>query len=162
MFLRRKNKKCRGVGYSYWNLCETTRTARGPRQRVVASLGKLDPAELAGLRGGWDDLPTLLRGETPSPQPATAQLPGLETAQIPLAQWEQADVRGLRVERTRDFGESYLGLALWHRLKLDGLLAKLLPAGRETVAWSQVAALLTVARFCAQRSELGVAEHWYE
>jgi len=162
MFLRRKNKKYRGVGYSYWNLCETTRTARGPRQRVVASLGKLDPAELAGLRGGWDDLPTLLRGETPSPQPATAQLPGLETAQIPLAQWEQADVRGLRVERTRDFGESYLGLALWHRLKLDGLLAKLLPAGRETVAWSQVAALLTVARFCAQRSELGVAEHWYD
>ena len=25
-----------------------------------------------------------------------------------------------------------------------------------------VAALLTVARFCAQRSELGVAEHWYD
>jgi hypothetical protein len=53
-------------------------------------------------------------------------------------------------------------LALWHRLKLDELLAELLPAGRETVAWSQVAALLTVARFCAQRSELGVAEHWYD
>jgi transposase len=163
MFLRRKNKKYRGVGYSYWNLCETTRTARGPRQRVVASLGKLDPAELAGLRGGWDDLPALLRGETPSPRPATAELPGLETPASPApVQWEQADVRGLRVERTRDFGESYLGLALWHRLKLDELLAKLLPAGRETVAWSQVAALLTVARFCAQRSELGVAEHWYE
>jgi transposase len=30
------------------------------------------------------------------------------------------------------------------------------------VAWSHVAALLTVARFCAQRSELGVAEHWYD
>jgi hypothetical protein len=38
MFLRRKNKKARGVGYSYWHLCETVRTARGPRQRVVASL----------------------------------------------------------------------------------------------------------------------------
>jgi len=23
MFLRRKNKKWRGIGYSYWNLCET-------------------------------------------------------------------------------------------------------------------------------------------
>jgi len=66
------------------------------------------------------------------------------------------------VERTRDFGESYLGLALWHRLKLDELLARLLPAGRESVAWSQIAALLTVARFCAQRSELGVAEHWFD
>jgi hypothetical protein len=30
------------------------------------------------------------------------------------------------------------------------------------VGWAHTAALLTVARFCAQRSELGVAEHWYE
>ena len=164
MFLRRKNKKYRGVGYSYWHLCETVRTARGPRQRVVASLGKLDETELAGLRGGWDELPALLRGDAPSPRATTADLPGFAPAvtAAPPAQWEQADVRGLRVERTRDFGESYLGLALWPRLKLDELLARLLPAGRESVAWSQVAALLTIARFCAQRSELGVAEHWYD
>ena len=164
MFLRRKNKKSRGIGYSYWHLCETVRTARGPRQRVVASLGKLDEAEVAGLRGGWDDLTALLRGEMPSPAPRTAELPGLApaTPPAPAAQWERADVGGLRVERTRDFGESYLGLALWHRLKLDELLAALLPAGREAVAWSHMAALLTVARFCAQRSELGVAEHWYD
>lgn len=167
MFLRRKNKKSRGIGYSYWHLCETVRTARGPRQRVVASLGKLDEAEVAGLRGGWDDLTALLRGETPGRAPQTPDLPlsGLARAAAspaPTPQWERADVGGLRVERTRDFGESYLGLALWHRLKLDELLAALLPAGRESVAWSHVAALLTVARFCAQRSELGVAEHWYE
>jgi len=61
MFLRRKNKKSRGIGYSYWHLCETVRTARGPRQRVVASLGKLDETEVAGLRDGWDDLTALLR-----------------------------------------------------------------------------------------------------
>jgi transposase len=163
MFLRRKNKKARGIGYSYWHLCETVRTARGPRQRVVASLGKLDEAEVAGLRGGWEDLTALLRGEAPSPVPQTAEFPELAPARAaPAAQWERTDVGGLRVERTRDFGESYLGLSLWHRLKLDELLAALLPAGRESVAWSHVAALLTVARFCAQRSELGVAEHWYD
>lgn len=163
VFLRRKNKQHRGVGYSYWHLCETVRTARGPRQRVVASLGKLDEAEAGGLRGGWDDLPALLRGEAPAARATTAPLPGvgMDNASTPPAQWEQVDVRGVRVERTRDFGECYLALALWHRLKLDELLAGLLPAGRESVGWSQVAALLTVARFCAQRSELGVAEHWY-
>jgi len=163
MFLRRKDKQARGVGYSYWHLCETVRTARGPRQRVVASLGKLDEAQVAGLQGGWEDLPALLRGERPAGAPSSASLPGFEPpgAATP-AQWEQADVRNLRIERSRDFGESYLGLALWHRLRLDELLAELLPPGRETVAWSQVAALLTVARFCAQPSELGVAEHWYD
>ncbi len=165
MFLRRKTKKYRGVGYSYWHLCETVRTARGPRQRVVASLGKLDEAEVAGLRGGWDDLPALLRGEVPGARATTGELPDLASPRpspAAPASWEQVDVRGLRVERTRDFGESYLGLALWHRLKLDELLRRLLPAGDESVAWSQVAALLTVARFCGQRSELGVAEHWYD
>ena len=164
MFLRRKNKRSRGVSYSYWHLCETVRTARGPRQRVVASLGKLDEGQIDGLKGGWDDLPALLRGETPAViAPATVALPGIEpTAPASSAAWTHADLRGLRVERSRDFGESYLALSLWHRLHLDELLAKLLPAGREAVAWSQVAALLTVARFCAQPSELGVAEHWYD
>ena len=161
VFLRRKTKQHRGVGYSYWHLCETVRTARGPRQRVVASLGKLDEQEAGALRDGWDDLPALLRGETPVARTTTSPLPGVAADEPGAARWEQVDVRGVRVERTRDFGEGYLGLALWHRLKLDQLLAGLLPAGREAVGWSQVAALLTVARFCAQRSELGVAEHWY-
>jgi hypothetical protein len=139
---------------------------------------QLAAAEVAGLRGGWDDLTALLCGEAPARTPAarTAELPGLQLAPPsgeatpaaptpqppPTGQWERADVSGLRVERPRDFGESYLGLALWHRLQLAELLAGLLPAGRESVAWSHVPALLTVARFCAQRSKLGVAEHWYD
>ncbi|HPG17126.1 MAG TPA: hypothetical protein PK392_04840, partial [Opitutaceae bacterium] len=162
MFLRRKDKHVRGVGYSYWNLCVTYRTARGPRQRVVASLGKLEEREVPGLRGGWDDLPALLRGEPAAKVPRQVPLPGFGPAAEAPAQWEEVDVRGLRIERARDFGEPYLALALWHRLGLDRLMAELLPAGRESVEWSQVAALLTVARFCAQRSELGVAEHWYD
>lgn len=163
MFLRRKNKSSRGVGYSYWSLCETYRTARGPRQRVVASLGKLDDPEAARLAQGWADLSALLSGEAAPKPAATPYLPDLAptVAPPPPPPWEQVDVRGLRVERTRDFGEVYLGLALWRRLKLDELLTTLLPAGREAVDWARVAALLTIARFCAQRSELGIAEHWY-
>ena len=76
VFLRRKTKQHRGVGYSYWHLCETVRTARGPRQRVVASLGKLDEEEAGALRDGWDDLPALLRGETSVARPMTSPLPG--------------------------------------------------------------------------------------
>lgn len=64
MFLRRKTKSARGVGYSYWSLCETYRTARGPRQRVVASLGKLDDREAMQQAQGRGDLSALLAGET--------------------------------------------------------------------------------------------------
>ena len=114
-------------------------------------------------------MPALLRGETPPPRVVTAPLTGLgspteadSATATPASRWEPADLRALRVERSRDFGECYLALSLWHRLGLDALLTRLLPAGREHVGWAHTAALLTVARFCAQRSELGVAEHWYE
>lgn len=59
MFLR-KNQKCfDGEIYEYWTLCETVRTERGPRQRVVASLGKFTEEHLAG---GWEDIEALLEG----------------------------------------------------------------------------------------------------
>ena len=83
---------------------------------MVASLGKLDDGQVAELKDGWEDLPALLRGESTLPRPVTGHLPGLEpSVPPPPAQWEHVDVRGLRVERTRDFGESYLALALWHQ-----------------------------------------------
>ncbi len=130
---------------------------------MVAPLGKLDEREAAQLAQGWADLSALLAGE-PAPKPAaTPDLPepSAPPPAAPPPQWEQVDARSVRVERARDFGEVYLGLALWRRLKLDELLATLLPACREAVDWGRVAALLTIARFCAQRSELGIAEHWY-
>jgi hypothetical protein len=65
------------------------------------------------------------------------------------------------VERARDFGEAFLGLALWRRLGLHTLLAELIEPGEEEVPWPTVASLLAVARFCGQRSELGIAERWY-
>jgi len=179
MFLSRTTKTVGGVDYSYWNLCKTERTARGPRRRVVATLGKLDAAEVNSLQGSWDDLRALLRGEPPAtraakPRPHTPPLPGFaapDTPGAPAGQpqhqprdargWELADPAAVRVERCRDFGQCYLALALWHRLGLDKLLAQLLPRGRESVDWARTIALLAVARFCAQRSELGVAEQWF-
>ena len=34
-------------------------------------MGKLDEQEAGALRDGWDDLPALLRGETPVAHPTT-------------------------------------------------------------------------------------------
>ena len=48
------------------------------------------------------------------------------------------------------------------RIGLHTLLNELLPAGREEVLWERITCLLAVARFCAQPSELGVAECWYQ
>ena len=162
MFLRRHRKTVDGIEYDYWTLCESVRTAAGPRQRTVASLGKL-AADEGKSDVGWEHLEALLEGRSISRQKelgtsgATA-----DCAQPESQQWEVANLGALRVERVRDFGEVWLGLSLWHRLGLHRLLEDLIEPGKERVPWAQMAAVLTVARFCAQPSELGIAEHWYE
>lgn len=162
MFLRRQRKCVDGVHYDYWTLCESVRTDRGPRQRIVAHLGKLTPREARAASTGWQDLDALLEGKTALP----ARQLELDEQRYQAADeeehWVMADLKGLRVERVRDFGEVWLGLSLWRRLGLHRLLGELIEPGKEEVAWQDVAEVLTVARFCAQRSELAIAEHWYE
>jgi len=159
VFLRLHRKTVKGVCYDYWSLCESVRTPAGPRQRVVAQLGKLTPDERRP-DAGWEDLRALLRGRPAARQLRLGEKPAGEgTRETP--RWELADLASLRVERVRDFGEPWLALSLWHRLGLDDLLGSLIEPGKEAVAWRDVAAVLTAARFCAQRSELGIAEHWY-
>ncbi|MEO7813422.1 MAG: IS1634 family transposase [Usitatibacter sp.] len=158
MFLRRHRKHAAGETYEYWTLCESRRTAAGPRQQVVATLGKLTDEE-AREEAGWEQLESLLDGRPAAPR----QLPLGASPQTALTgpRWEVVDVRGVRVERARDFGEAFLGLALWRRLGLHTLLAQLIEPGEEEVPWPTVASVLAVARFCGQRSELGIAERWY-
>jgi transposase len=67
----------------------------------------------------------------------------------------------VRLERSRSFGEVYLGWTLWRGLDLDRVLGELLPPGREEVPWSRMAALLVIARLCEPTSELAIAERWY-
>jgi hypothetical protein len=64
MFLRKNRKSAKGEVYEYWTLCETVRTELGPRQRVVATLGKLSEQDLAA---GWEDIEALLEGRKPWP-----------------------------------------------------------------------------------------------
>lgn len=70
-------------------------------------------------------------------------------------------VKGFRVERSRQFGDVYLALALWRGTGLDQLCEQLLPAGKEHVPWEKMAAVLVTARPCEPCSELHIAEDWY-
>jgi hypothetical protein len=79
----------------------------------------------------------------------------------PLPERVTVDVRGVRVEGARDFGEVWLALVLWRKLGLDRLLAELLPAGQEEIDWATIVTWLVVARFCAPSRELQIAETWY-
>ena len=67
MFLPRNRREVNGETSEYWTLLESYRTERGPRQWVVATLGKL--AGLDQEKGhGWEEIEWLLEGQRPPRQ----------------------------------------------------------------------------------------------
>jgi len=152
MYLRRHGKNVDGEEYGYWSLVESVRTARGPRQRMVATIGKL-PGLDKEERVGWEEIGRLLSGK-----PRHDSL--FEKTEEPPS-WATVDINRVSVERLRSFGDIYLALLLWHRLGFSEFCKKQMPEGRETIPWSVMACILSVARFCAPSSELQIAESWY-
>ncbi len=152
MYLRRNRRKRDGETYEYWTLVESVRTKEGPRQRIVATLGKL-PGLDEEARVGWEHIRDVLDGRL-------CQQDLLQQASDP-PQWATVDTSRTRVERLRRFGEVYLGLALWRRLKLDAFFDEAMGPGREEIAWGTMACILVLARFCAPSSELQIADFWY-
>ena len=146
MFIRPCYRRKDGKRHAYWALVESVRTVRGPRQRVVAYLGQMMPAERRGMK-------VAAEGKAPSGQRSFLEEP---------EEWAEVQVSRVSVERCRDFGGPWLGLELVRRLGLDGLLADTIPAGREEVPWPVMALGLVLARLCHPSSELHIAEHVYE
>ncbi len=155
MFLRRCVRRKNGKAHTYWALVESYRTGRGSRQRVVAYLGELK----RGQQSGWAQLGRKLSGRS-RPQQSLFDPPHYDD---PADDEEPVLVRlkGVALDRLRDFGDVWLALGLWRLLELDKLLAELLPPGREDVPWPTVAAILTIARFCQPQSELHIEDTWY-
>src|SRR5215813_11302723 len=116
MFLRKLRVQKNGTGHSYWSLVETVRTADGPRQRTLCYLGELN----GSAHARWQKTIEVFNEQG-------------ESTQLKLfpSDFEVADdiqvarvlVKKVRVERTRRFGDCYLGLELWKRLQLDDFFA---------------------------------------
>lgn len=153
MYLRRHDKKVDGEDYLYWSLVESVRTARGPRQRIVATIGKL-PGLDRETRIGWEEIRRILDGK-----PAQ---PNLFEAYEEPPSWATVNIHKVSVERLRHFGDVYLGLQLWSKLGFAEFCKKHMSEGREEIPWSVMACILVLARFCAPSSELQIAEAWYD
>lgn len=154
MYLRRINKKSRGENYEYWALVESVRTERGPRQRVVATIGKLPGMDKEEYTG-WEAIRCELDGRE--------LLKGTLFEKSPeVPKWATVNTRKISVERIKRFGDVYIGLLLWKKLQLDKIFSKIQPRGRETVDWPTMYCISTLARFCEPSSELAISESWYE
>jgi len=143
MYLRYTTRKKDGKVHRYWRLVRSVRLGRRVIQQTVAHLGELDG------RG------RLARHVIGVPEQAELFADGHGDVAVPVR------LKGVRIERSRQFGDVYLALALWRGTGLARLCEELLPAGKEQVAWEKIAAVLVAARLCEPSSELHIAEDWY-
>jgi transposase len=148
MYLRHTTVKKNGKIRTYWRLVRSVRVGSKVRQETGAQLGELDAQGRVRARA----LAEAIVGVERQPGLFDDDLPH---EPIPI------DLRRLRLERGRRFGDVWLGWRLGQALGLDDLLDRLLLREREEVPWAAMAAVLVIARFCEPSSELHIAEDWF-
>lgn len=148
MYLRHTIRKKDGKVHRYWRLVRSVRIGRRVIQQTVAHLGELD-------EHGRIEARALAHRLIGIPEQARLFDDGGEHLTVPVR------LKGIRIERSRRFGDVYLALALWRGTGLEELCERLLPAGKERISWAKMAAVLVAARFCEPSSELHIAEDWY-
>src|ERR1700736_1712717 len=148
MYLRHTTVSKNGKTHTYWRLVRSVRVGSKVRQETVAQLGELDAQGRVRARA----LAQALIG--------IERQPGLFDEPLP-SEAVAVDLRRLRLERGRRFGDVWLAWRLWQAVGLDRLFEDLLPPQGESVPWARMAAVLVVARLCEPSSELHIAGHCY-
>lgn len=148
MYLRHTTVRKSGKVHTYWRLVRSVRQGSKVRQETVACLGELDAQGRLQAKA----LAQQIVGKLAEPEVLPAR-----AAAAPLA----VHLHDIRLERSRQFGDVWLGWTLWRALGLHELLETLIPEGREDIAWATTCAILVLARLCEPSSELHIAEDWY-
>jgi transposase len=155
MFLRPHRRKKDGKDHIYWSLVETVRTPDGPRHRRLCYLGELN----SSAQSQWLKTVEVFNEQGEAQQlklfPAHVEPPADDPRVARVL------VNRVRLERTRQFGNCFLGWELWKRLELDRFFAQVVDEDSADVPWSRVAAVLAINRLCAPGSELAIEERWY-
>ncbi len=148
MYLKRCGPSQSKKEHVYWELVESIRTERGPRQRVVTYLGDINQAEGVGVKqaaeekqGYWQSRLFDAEGEP---------------------DWVEVDTKRVQVGRVRDFGGYWLGLQMLDKLELPSFLEQTLPHGQEDIEWYIMSLALILWRLCEPSSELHIEEHLYD
>ena len=139
MFIRRVRKKDpqTGTTYFYHQLVESYRTPKGPRQRTLLNLGKLDfePKDLKGLANRIEEI---LCGQCPA-FPCSLKIEQMARhfaslfrkqrlqncppqPQAPKQTWQTVDLDSLKSEDVRTVGAETVGAWAYEKLQMTRIL----------------------------------------
>src|SRR5437870_9602463 len=115
MYLRHSIRRKDGKTHVSWRLVRSVRRHGKVVQEMVAHLGELDAQGRARARA----LARTITGRGDQRELFEAEIPDVTPVAVRLDQ--------LRLERSRTFGDVWLGWTLWRALRLDRLCEQLLP-----------------------------------
>jgi hypothetical protein len=127
MYLRKTVKQYKGRTYVNHLLVESVATPRGPRQKLICSLGSLAPAP----REDWLRLARKLEaavagqlplGTEPAPAPGLVARVRRRAARPRPAATIVVDPARVTLEEAREAGPVHVGHQVWRQLGLDGIL----------------------------------------
>jgi transposase len=173
MYIRRTTKSHKGKTYTNYLLVESVSTPKGPRQRIICSLGSLAPAPPEQ----WFDLARRLQASLQgqaSLTPADPQVDALaeKVRQARAAPREPAappedrsatrptlavDTERVTVEEAREAGPVHVGHQTWQQLGLSEILSRAGLSGRAC----QLSEAMTLNRLIFPLSEHAMPE-WME
>mgnify|MGYP000032265961 CR=1 FL=1 len=174
MYIRRvrKTDKSTGKNYFYYQLIEAYRTAKGPRQRILLNLGKLelDDRERKLLANRIEQLIT---GQASFIEPegeierlarrfASKLRKGLvrqrdEGVKKEERHWEEVDINSVEASEVRTIGGELIGLWAYDRLGLSDILFELGFSQREIIR----AKVLIIGKLLNPGSELDIY-NWFQ
>jgi transposase len=169
VFIRRVTVLRRGKRYSYYRIVESVRTPKGPRQRLVMSLGKLQIPQ-----GQWkllaERIEDFLYGQGQLPYGSQEVDPLAREIAERVAYKRQRQARGAEYRReraeiypqmtvlsqARQLGPEYVGLQYAKKLHVDRILQEQGLEGRQL----ELALIEIVGRLVEPHSELSTVA-WY-
>src|ERR1019366_297890 len=150
MFLRCYRRTKDGKLHTYYALVESVRTEAGPRQRVGAHLGELNHDE----ERRWQRTVVFHNRQGDSRQ--LRLFPDDDQVSLPDdPDLVRVSLKSVGWANPRQFGDVWLG----RHLKIDEIVDRNVPQGKETIRPADIVAIEVINRLCAPCTEFALAEH---
>jgi transposase len=165
MFIKRSSRTINGRKYHHYLLVESVRTEKGPRQRVICSLGNMQPGPPEKWKELAQRLDRALSGQLgieerdESLQKLVEQVEGAKAKSNNEQEAGDSDVVPVRIsevkyEDAREAGPVHVGHAIWNKLGIGDILSE---AGLNADQ-QELAEILTLNRLVEPNSEYATPE----
>jgi transposase len=165
MFIKKSSKTVRGRKYINHLLVESVNTPKGPRHKVICSLGNLDPGPPEKWLGIAQNIEKALGGQLPiESDPVVEELIGkirskqgsdAEPVSAQLdTRWQTVDTNAFSMSEAREAGPVHVAHQMWGKLQMTDVLTE---AGLSEKA-CLLTELMTINRLVEPGSELATVE----